>query len=149
MRMQIFRMKKPSRKILKTKNCVPVEVQYYSSSPDPGLTFTTFGHFVFYPFHNLFFQNNYLHQRQRLGGGGGGGEVGGYVLICSCRYNKMYVLKFGRVIHLCFESQCERLYSPFLKVIITPRIFSIIGMIQVNTKCLLNCCDENILLRSE
>ena len=31
MRMQIFRVKKPSRKILKTKNCVPFEVQYYSN----------------------------------------------------------------------------------------------------------------------
>ena len=29
-----------------------------------------------------------------------------YVLICSCSYNKSYVLKFGRVIHLCF-SQIE------------------------------------------
>ena len=28
MRMQIFRVKKPSCKILKTKNCVPFEVQY-------------------------------------------------------------------------------------------------------------------------
>ena len=30
MPIQIFRVKKPSRKILKTKNCVPFEVQYYS-----------------------------------------------------------------------------------------------------------------------
>ena len=31
MRMQIFRAKKPSHKILKSKNCVPFEVQYTSS----------------------------------------------------------------------------------------------------------------------
>ena len=31
MRMQIFRVKKPSCKIFKTKNCVPFEVQYYSN----------------------------------------------------------------------------------------------------------------------
>ena len=31
MRIQIFRVKKPSCKILKTKICVPFEVQYYSS----------------------------------------------------------------------------------------------------------------------
>ena len=31
MRVQIFRVKKPSCKILKTKNCVPFEVQSYSS----------------------------------------------------------------------------------------------------------------------
>ena len=31
MRMQIFRMKKPSCKILKTKNCVPFKVQYTST----------------------------------------------------------------------------------------------------------------------
>ena len=31
MRMQIFRVKKHLCKILKTKNCVPFEVQYYSS----------------------------------------------------------------------------------------------------------------------
>ena len=31
MRMQIFRVKKPSCKIFKTKNCVPFEVQYTSS----------------------------------------------------------------------------------------------------------------------
>ena len=30
MRMQNFRVKKPSCKILKTKNCVPFEVQYTS-----------------------------------------------------------------------------------------------------------------------
>ena len=30
MRMQIFRVKKPICKILKTKNCVPFEVQYTS-----------------------------------------------------------------------------------------------------------------------
>ena len=30
MRMQIFRVEKPSCKILKTKNCVPFEVQYTS-----------------------------------------------------------------------------------------------------------------------
>ena len=30
MRMQIFRVKKPSCKILKTKTCVPFEVQYIS-----------------------------------------------------------------------------------------------------------------------
>ena len=29
--MQIFRVKKPSCKILKTKNCVPFEVQYTSN----------------------------------------------------------------------------------------------------------------------
>ena len=38
------------------------------------------------------------------GGGGGGGGIQEYVLICSCKYNKIYVLKFGRVIHHCFES---------------------------------------------
>ena len=32
MRMHIFRVKKPSCKILKTKNCVPFEVQYTSKS---------------------------------------------------------------------------------------------------------------------
>ena len=32
MRMQIFRVKKPSGKNLKTKNCVPFEVQYYSKT---------------------------------------------------------------------------------------------------------------------
>ena len=32
MRMQTFRVKKPSCKILKTKNCVPFEVQYISSA---------------------------------------------------------------------------------------------------------------------
>ena len=31
MRMQVFRVMKPSRKILKTKNCVPFEVQYTSN----------------------------------------------------------------------------------------------------------------------
>ena len=31
MSMQTFRVKKPSCKILKSKNCVPFEVQYYSS----------------------------------------------------------------------------------------------------------------------
>ena len=34
MRMQIFRVKKPSSKILKTKNCVPFEVQYTSNTGD-------------------------------------------------------------------------------------------------------------------
>ena len=29
MRMQIFRVEKPSCKILKMKNCVPFELQYY------------------------------------------------------------------------------------------------------------------------
>ena len=31
MRMQVFKVKKPSCKILKTKNCFPFEVQYTSS----------------------------------------------------------------------------------------------------------------------
>ena len=31
--MQIFRVKKPSCKILKTKNCVPFDVKYYRSKP--------------------------------------------------------------------------------------------------------------------
>ena len=34
------------------------------------------------------------------------GEIQEYVLICSCSYNNSYLLKFGRVIHLCF-SQIE------------------------------------------
>ena len=38
MRMQIFRVKKPSCKILKTKNCVPFEVQYTSNIEHQQIT---------------------------------------------------------------------------------------------------------------
>ena len=41
MRMQIYRVKKPSCKILKTKNCVPFEKQYYSTV-FPGLKWIPF-----------------------------------------------------------------------------------------------------------
>ena len=44
MRMQIFRVKKCSCKILKTKNCVLFEVQYYSKL---GLSLYTFPYFVY------------------------------------------------------------------------------------------------------